>query len=252
MTPYNSLAPCYDRLTSDVDYNAWADFYETIFKSKNLKVNSILDLACGTGTLSYILARRGYEVIGTDASVDMLAEAYAKAPEDECIVMPMFVNQTMQELDLYGTVDAAVCCLDGINYLPGLKTVTDVFRRVNLFLEPGGIFIFDVNTPNKLKSLDGQVFLDEKEDVYCVWRAEYDESERACFYGIDIFSSEGKLWRRDFEEHVEYAYTADELKEALGSAGFSDINVYKELRLEPPCEDENRIFITARKKNNDG
>ena len=247
MTQYISLAPCYDRLTSDVDYNAWADFYETLFKANNLKVRSVLDLACGTGTLSYILARRGFEVIGTDASVDMLAQAAAKAPENEDIVMPMFINQTMQGLDLYGTVDAALCCLDGINYLPALREVAAGFRRVHLFLEPGGIFIFDINTPYKLKNLDDQLFLDEKEGVYCVWRAKYDEDERACFYGIDIFSREGKLWRRDFEEHVEYAYSPDELKEALESAGFSDVNIYGELSLEPPCEEENRIFITARK-----
>jgi len=247
MMPYDSLAPCYDRLTSDVDYNSWANFYETVFKLNNLNVHSILDLACGTGTLSYILAGRGFEVIGADASVDMLAEASAKASDYEDIVRPMFINQTMQELDLYGTVDAAVCCLDGINYLPELETVEKAFGRVFLFLEPGGIFIFDVNTPHKLKGLDGQVFLDEKEGVYCVWRAEYDEGERCCFYGVDIFSLEGKLWRRDFEEHVEYAYTQDELEKALAAAGFSDIRIYGELRLEQPRKDENRIFITARK-----
>jgi len=247
MAPYVSLAPCYDRLTSDVDYRAWADFYETVFKLNNLNVRSILDLACGTGTLSYILARRGYEVIGTDASADMLAMALSKAPEDENMVLPMFLNQTMQGLDLYGTVDAAVCCLDGINYLPSLKEVAEAFRRVHLFLNPGGIFIFDVNTPFKLRKLDGQVFLDEQEGLYCVWRASFDESERACYYGIDIFTQTGKLWRRDFEEHVEYAYTPEELKKALETAGFSEINIYGELSLRPPKEDEERIFITARK-----
>jgi len=247
MASYESLAPCYDRLTSDVDYSAWADFYETLFKLNNVKVRSILDLACGTGTLSYILARRGYEVIATDASADMLAVAFSKAPVDENITLPMFLNQTMQDLDLYGTVDAAVCCLDGINYLPNINEVTEAFRRVCLFLEPGGIFIFDVNTPFKLKNLDGEIFLDEQEGIYCVWRAEYNEIERACYYGIDIFTQEGKLWRRDFEEHVEYAYSSDELEKALISAGFSDINIYGELSLRPPKEDENRIFITARK-----
>lgn len=247
MFPYISLAPCYDSLTSDVDYNSWADFYETIFKLKNLEVHSILDLACGTGTLSYILARRGYEVIGTDASADMLAEAYAKAPEYENIVLPMFLNQTMQGLDLYGTVDATVCCLDGINYLPDINEVAKAFRRVHLFLNPGGIFIFDVNTPFKLRNLDGQVFLDEQEGLYCVWRADFDESERACYYGIDIFIQEGKLWRRDFEEHVEYAYSPEELNKALEAAGFSEINIYGERSLKPPKDDENRIFITARK-----
>jgi Methylase involved in ubiquinone/menaquinone biosynthesis len=250
MTPYFSLASCYDALTADVNYDLWANFYENIFRINNLKIGSILDLACGTGTLSYILAERGYEVTGTDASPDMLSEAFSKISElGDGITPPMFINQTMQELDLYGTVDAAVCCLDGINYLPGIKAVEEAFGRVLLFLEPGGIFIFDVNTVDKLKGLDGQVFIDEKEGVYCVWRAEYDEDESACFYGMDIFTEQSGLWRREFEEHIEYAYSAKTLENALISAGFEDVNVFGELKLEDPSENENRIFITARKKN---
>ncbi len=248
MTPYFSLASCYDSLTSDVDYEKWADYYESVFKENGLKVKSVLDLACGTGTLSHIMARRGFEVTGVDASPDMLAEALAKSAEPGDYTAPMFINQTMQELDLYGTVDAAVCSLDGINYLEDIESVKAVFRRVLLFLEPGGIFIFDVNTPEKLKGLDGQVFLDEKEGIFCVWRAEFNDSERACYYGIDIFTKQGRLWRRDFEEHVEYAYSAPELENALISAGFEDVSIYGELKRQAPDNNESRIFFTARKK----
>ena len=248
MTQYSSLAPFYDLLTTDVDYNSWANFYDSIFGRNNLAVHSILDLACGTGTLSYILAERGFEVVGVDSSSDMLAEAASKSLKNEAAISPMFINQTMEGLDLYGTVDAAVCCLDGINYLPGIGKVIEAFRRVLLFLEPGGIFIFDVNTPKKLRDLDGQVFIDEKEGVYCVWRSEFDETESACYYGIDIFTQHGNKWQRDFEEHIEYSYTEGELKQALETAGFEDISVFGDLSLDKPLSDEKRIFITARKK----
>lgn len=248
MAQYSSLAPYYDLLTTDVNYNSWADYYMKIFERENIQVKSILDLACGTGTLSYILAERGFEVIGVDSSADMLSEAFAKSAESKAEVLPMFINQSMEGLDLYGTVDAVVCCLDGINYLHGIDNVLAAFRRVQLFLEPGGIFIFDVNTPKKLRDLDGQVFIDEKEGVYCVWRSEYDGKERACYYGIDIFTQQGRHWHRDFEEHIEYSYTVEELEAALKKANFEDVHVYGELKLENPSEDEKRIFITARKK----
>ncbi len=248
MTPYFSLASCYDALTSDVDYEKWADFYESLFEKNDLKVKSVLDLACGTGTLSYIMARRGFDVTGVDASAEMLAEALAKSDAQGESAAPLFINQTMEELDLYGTVDAAVCSLDGINYLPDIEAVKAAFRRVLLFLEPGGIFIFDVNTPEKLKGLDGQVFLDEKEGIFCVWRAEFNEAESACYYGIDIFTKQGSLWRRNFEEHAEYAYSVSELENALVSAGFEDVNIYGELKCRAPEENESRIFFTARKK----
>ena len=248
MAQYSSLAPFYDSLTTDVDYNSWADFYMNIFEREKLSVRTVLDLACGTGTLSCILARRGFEVIGVDASADMLSEAFSKAAACGAEIAPMFINQTMEGLDLYGTVDAAVCCLDGINYLTGMDSVLAAFRRVLLFLEPGGIFVFDVNTPFKLEGLDGQAFVDERDDVYCVWRAEFDREKHACCYGMDIFTRCGKLWRRDFEEHIEYSYSARELEAALTSVGFEDVHVYAERRLESPREDEQRIFITARKK----
>ena len=116
-----------------------------------------------------------------------------------------------------------------------------------LFLEPGGIFVFDINTPEKLLSLDGEMFIDETDDVYCVWRAEYDRELDACVYGMDIFEKRGKLWNRTKEEHYEYVYTTEHIAELLNNAGFEDVNLFAELKLCAPEHGEQRVFFTARK-----
>jgi SAM-dependent methyltransferase len=156
----------------------------------------------------------------------------------------MLLNQPLERLDLYGTVDAAVCSLDGINYIKPDR-LREVFRRVRLFLEPGGIFIFDINTPSKLKGLDGEVFLDETEDVFCIWRASFDEKENACRYGMDIFARDGSKWSRSREEHVEYAYEPSELEKLLLETGFVQVNLYGDMTFEAPAPADQRVFITA-------
>lgn len=244
MKSYSSLAQFYDSLTNDVPYKAIADFYESIFLKNDLRVKTILDLACGTGTLTCMLAGRGYDMIGVDASAEMLSVAEQKSYG--LFNKPMFLNQTMERLDLYGTVDAVVCTLDGINYVKPEK-LRDVFHRVHLFLEPGGVFIFDIHTPSMLKSLDGEVFLDETEAVYCVWRTEFDEKENACVYGMDIFAREGKKWTRSREEHIEYAYEVQTLVDLLTFEGFSAIALFGDITFEPPSKNEKRLFITASK-----
>ena len=243
MGPYRALAEYYDRLTADVPYGAFADYYERLFLENGMRVRSVLDAGCGTGTLTYLLQERGYDMIGADASEEMLTAALDKPCAGE---RPLFLHQSMEELDLYGTVDAAVCSLDGVNYVEP-ESLSAAFSRILLFLEPGGIFVFDVNTTEKLRSLDGEVFLDETEDVFCVWRAEFSEEENACFYGMDIFSRQGGLWRRETEEHVEYAYESELLRMKLEEAGFKDVRIYGEFSLDAPAENEQRIFITARK-----
>jgi len=244
MSAYTALARYYDDLTPDVPYERFADFYEEVFAMMGAKVRTVADLACGTGTLTRILARRGYDVIGVDASEDMLSVAMDKLQDLD--PMPLLVCQRLEELDLYGTVDAAVCALDGMNYLPPDALMT-AFRRIRLFLEPGGVLVFDVNTPRKLRWMDGQVFLDENEDVFCVWRAEFDERENACRYGIDLFARRGKLWERQREEHVEYAHEPDWLARQLAEAGFVDVRLFGELKPQPPEEDAMRVFLAARK-----
>jgi len=249
MNAYSSLARFYDSLTEDVPYKAFADFYREIFRLYGLDVKTMLDLACGTGTLTHLLASRGYEMIGIDSSPEMLSIAVAKQRQsgNPLCKKPMFICQPMEELDLYGTVNAAVCALDGVNYPPP-ELLCEVFRRVELFLDPGGVFIFDINTPRKLRNLDGSIFLDETDDVFCVWRAEFSEADNACFYGMDVFAKSGDFWTRGSEEHIEYAHEPQELLRILEEAGFVDIKLFGELEIREPTEDEERIFIAARKK----
>ena len=157
----------------------------------------------------------------------------------------------MEKLDLYGTVDACVCCLDSVNYVTDPKKLARAFARVHLFLTPGGLFLFDVNTPEKLEGLDGQVFLDETEDTYCVWRAEYSRRSRVCSYFMDIFRLDRATgqWNRGEELHRERAYTAEELTAMLETVGFRHIRRWGELKMRPPRPGEQRVFFIARKES---
>lgn len=249
MNSYGFLAGCYDELTYDVSYAAWADYIEKHFHRRGLPGRTVLDLACGTGSLTRELAGRGYEMIGVDLSPEMLAQA-AEKNRDVKGIPPIFLCQSMDKLDLYGTIDACVCCLDSVNYVTDPRKLQKAFERVHLFLMPGGLFLFDVNTPEKLEGLDGQVFLDETEDAYCIWRAEYSRRSRVCSYYMDIFrlDRESGLWDRGEELHRERAYSIPELTGFLERAGFLDIKVYGERKLRPPAEGEQRVFFVARKE----
>lgn len=245
---YEYLAGCYDRFTADVDYAAWADYLEKHFSRSKLPIHTVLDLACGTGSLTCELARRGYEMIGSDLSEEMLALAAEKARDVDGIP-PIFLHQAMEDLDLYGTIDACVCCLDSVNYVTRPKLLARAFQRVHTFLMPGGLFLFDINTPDKLRGLDGQLFMDEDEDTCCIWRADYSPRCRICTYGMDLFFREdGDLWRRMEEVHEEYAYEPDELERMLRQAGFRHIRQYGERKMRTPKPGEQRIFFTARKE----
>ena len=249
MSSYDYLAGCYDQMTDDVGYSRWADYIEKHFRRRSLPGNTVLDLACGTGSLTHELALRGYEMIGVDRSSEMLAQAAEKDWSD-CPVPPLFLCQSMERLDLYGTIDACVCCLDSVNYVTDPQKLRRAFQRIHLFLMPGGLFLFDINTPEKLEGLDGQVFLDETEDAYCVWRAEWSKRSRICSYFMDIFQQDPDtgLWERGEELHRERAYTVSELTEYLQEAGFREIRTYGNLKLRPPVPGEDRIFFVARKE----
>lgn len=238
MSCYRFLAPWYDKLTGDVPYTRFADFYEAEFRRNGGEFKLLLDLCCGTGTLTDVLSRRGYEMIAVDSSVEMLMEAQSKSAGLE--TPPLFLCQDAAALDLYGTVDAAVCSLDGMNYIPP-EDLPEVFRRLWLFVRPGGLLIFDIRTPEFLRSLDGDVFVDEQEDVLCLWRADFEEDLPAIIYGMDIFSRQGRLWQRESEEHVEYAHEPAALQALLEQAGFHDVC----LRPDCPQGDMGRLFITA-------
>ncbi|MCI6973801.1 MAG: class I SAM-dependent methyltransferase [Clostridiales bacterium] len=240
MNAYGPLAFWYDRLTLDIPYEAFVDFYEKEFSADGGEFKILLDLCCGTGTLTWLLAERGYEMIAADASPDMLMQAASKAAEVS--VPPLFLCQDASALDLYGTVDAAVCSLDGMNYIPESE-LPEVFHRLHLFVRPGGLLIFDIKTPEWFRSVDGSVSVDETEDMLCLWRAEFDTEENAICYGMDIFSKSGSLWRRDSEEHIEYAHSPERLAELLEIAGFENVR----LCCDCPQSDGGRLFITAKR-----
>lgn len=246
MSAYEALAASYDGLTYDVAYEKILAFYERIFRRYRLTPETVIDLACGTGTMSLLLARKGYSVLGADASEQMLMEASRKAAA-LAENAPYFICQKMQSLRLPYEVDAALCCLDGINYLTKPTDCARTFSRVYRALRAGGVFIFDINTPYKLKSLDGQVFLDENDETYCVWRAAFDEKKNMLRYGMDLFQRSGEVWLRSAEEHDEYAYEPEELTRMLKEAGFGRIEVFSDRKFTEPKETELRIYIAARK-----
>lgn len=245
MGAYEALAASYDRLTNDVDYEATVAFYEKILDLEGIRPRTAVDLACGTGSVTAILARKGLQVVGVDMSEEMLTVAAQKAGDVH--PAPWFICQPLQELHLIRGVDLAVCALDSLDYITVPEDCAEAIRRIYRCLNPGGIFIFDVNTPEKLRAMDAQVFLDEDDDVYCVWRGEFDEETNICSYGMDLFQRQGDLWQRSFEEHREYAYSAEQLASYLKAAGFTHIRIYGDGRLEAPEPGEQRIYISARK-----
>ena len=245
MDAYKNLAASYDRLTNDVDYEATVGFYMEILRREGITPRTVVDLACGTGSVTEILARKGYRVTGVDMSEEMLTEAAMKTMDME--QPPMYSCQLLQNLRLPRGVDMAVCALDSLDYILDPDDCKEAIRRAYKALNPGGIFIFDVNTPEKLRAMDDQIFLDEDDEVYCVWRGEFDEETNICSYGMDLFQREGNMWRRSFEEHREYAYSQEQLTGFLKDAGFTHIEVYADRLFEAPRAGEQRIYFKARK-----
>ena len=243
MSSYDALASSYDGLMADGSYQKRADWLERLFRKSAIPVHAVLDLACGTGTIACLLAERGYQVTATDGSEEMLTQAMGKAAALDG-QPPLFLHQSMPRLKLIEPVDAAVSTLDSLNYLTREKDIRETFRRVYRWLKPGGQFIFDVNSPYKLRRMDGQMYMDETEDVYCVWRTEF--SRGVCTYWVDLFElREDGSWERSCEEHRERAYEPEELTQWLREAGFTKITVTGDLRAKAPRADEDRWIITA-------
>jgi len=245
MDAYHTLAVSYDRLTGDVDYEATVAFYQKILEKEGLQPETAVDLACGTGSVTWLLSDMGLTVTGVDMSEDMLCVAVQKTGKTEN--RPVFVCQKLQELKLPRGVDLAVCALDSLDYITDPVDCKEAIRRVYRVLNPGGCFIFDVNTPQKLRAMDGQIFLDEDDDVYCVWRGSFDEQTNICTYGMDLFQRHGNVWHRSQEEHREYAYSREQLVAYLKTVGFTNISVYGDRAFEAPGPNEQRIYIKARK-----
>ncbi len=235
--PYRNLAAHYDSLMDGFDYEAYADYLLSFTSARR----SVLDLACGTGRLAEILSLRGCDVVAVDASPDMLSVAQNRDYGDNA---PLFLLQDMAELDLYGTVEAAFCTLDALNYLPSPQKLTETFRRVRLFLEPGGVFIFDVLTPEALASRDGAVFMSDAEDAVCVWRCAWNAPRLR--QEMTLFVHRGdNLWERREETHTERAYKLPFIEKALADTGFTSVRKHGMMTKDPPGKNAERVVFVA-------
>lgn len=248
MSGYGFFSSVYDTLTENVNYAARADYIADLLADNGIKGGILLDLACGTGTLSIEMSKKGFEVIGVDASADMLSVAMNNAYEADRNIL--FLCQPMQQLDLYGTINAAICTLDSINHLTDPDDVQATFDKVSLFTEPGGVFVFDVNTVFKHREiLADNTFVYDMDDVYCVWQNSLDSATDTVQIDLDIFEQvDDGIYERMQESFCERAYALPLLKEMLGKAGFETVSVYDELSREEPKKNSERLFIVARKK----
>jgi len=241
---YNDFAFYYDRLMRDVNYGKWADYIEKLFNRKKLMPKLIADLGCGTGSFCLEMATRGYEMIGIDISPDMLSCARKKAIEADADIL--FLNQDMTTFELYGTVDAITCLMDSVNYVTYKNDLKRLFKLVNNYLNPGGLFIFDINSQYKFENVfSNNVFCENDPEVSYIWQNSFDKTSRLCRFDLTFFVREGQLYRRFDETHIERAYSNFELIEMLSSAGLRKISIYDAFTFRKPSEKSERMFFVC-------
>ncbi|MBE7043731.1 MAG: class I SAM-dependent methyltransferase [Ruminococcaceae bacterium] len=244
MSSYESFAALYDRLMTDVDYDGWCDYLEDSFARMKVQPKLVLELGCGTGNLTVRLAKRGYSMIGLDNSSDMLTVATEKSQDLDIL----YLLQDMTEFELYGTVDAVVCSLDCLNYLTEAGMLERCFSLVSLYLNPGGVFLFDLNTQYKMEHiLAPETFLYDDDEVFYTWQSVWDEEYRECEYDLTFFVKDGETYRRFEETHLQKAYSVSEVEQALKKAGLILEGFYDGFDQNPVCEETERIFFVVKK-----
>lgn len=248
MSGYNAFAEVYDKLTDNIEYKKRADYVSTLFDRYGVRGKEpILDLACGTGSLTIELAKLGYDMIGVDSSYAMLSQAQNKKYEENVDVL--FLCQDMTELDLYGTISGAICMLDSLNHLDSAEDVKRTIEKVGLFMEHGGIFIFDVNTIYKHREILGNnTFVYDCDDVYCVWQNSLNDDDSVDI-SLDIFERKDGAYYRSGEEFSERAYPIGQYKKWLGDAGFELLHIYDEMSDRELNDRTQRAVFVARYKN---
>lgn len=245
---YNSaFAAYYDRLTQEIDYPQRAQYFDEIIRQyiDVTEKTILLDLACGTGSLSTALSALGYDVIGVDGSADMLSEAVSKPMGEKSV---LYLCQPLEQLDLFGTIDVAVCALDSLNHITDPVVLRRAFERISLFTAPGGLFVFDVNTEYKHRTiLADNTFVYDLEDVYCVWQNTTDELLKTEI-SLDFFVRHGKTYLRESERFCEQAYAQELLTEMLTQTGYEVVAIYADDSFLPIEETTQRAVYVARKK----
>ena len=244
---YQDFAYLYDALQKDVPYSLFADFYEKIMEKFNNPKGLCLDLGCGTGNMTMELCKRGFDMIGVDSSVEMLDVAREKAYEEEKSIL--YLNQDMTAFELYGTVNTVVSTLDCVNYITDEKALLEVFRLVNNYLDPKGLFIFDINSAYKLEHILGNnTYVSNEEDIFYSWQNFYDKKSKICTFDLTFFEKDEDVYYRYDETHFERAYSVEEITNLLEKAGMEVVGVYDNLSFNPPNEKSERIFFVAREK----
>ena len=245
---YGVFSEFYDALTANVSYDTVSQVLSSLLTRYGKSRGLLLDLACGTGSVSVRLAKKGYEVIGVDLSPEMLSEAQNKAYSAGQNIL--FLCQDMTALDLYGTVDAAVCTLDGLCHLPNEESVFAALQKVSLFMNPGGVFLFDVNSVYKHRAVLGNnTFVYDTDDVYCVWQNTLLPDGVTVQMDLDFFEpvSDAGDYVRQSERFTERAYPRETLEAMLKKAGFTVLDVFDGYSEKPAHDTSERLLFAVRK-----
>ena len=246
---YTSFAQVYDLFMDNVDYESWGRYLVGLLKEYGISDGLVLDLGCGTGNMTELLSTAGYDMIGVDNSGDMLEIACEKRAESGLDIL--YLLQDMREFELYGTVRAVVSICDSMNYLLKEKDLEQVFRLVNNYLDPGGIFIFDLNTKFKYEQMGETTIAENREEGSFIWDNYYDREKEINEYDLSIFLPvEDDLYRKYEEVHYQRAYTVENIRRLLEGAGMEFVAVYDAFTKEPPKADSERIYMIAGKRKN--
>lgn len=250
MEAYTSFAEVYDQFMDNVPYREWADFLQEILQKEGINDGLVLDLGCGTGSMTEELAGRGYDIIGVDNSEDMLEIAMEKRQESGHDIL--YLLQDMQEFELYGTVRAVVSVCDSVNYVTEKEELEQVFRLVNNYLDPGGIFVFDFNTEYKYREVLGdRTIAENREDSSFIWDNYYYEEEHMNEYELTLFIQEAdqkELYHKYQETHFQRTYTLEEIRELLEKSGLRFVAAYEDYTKEAPGKGSERICVVAREQ----
>ena len=247
MEAYTSFAEVYDTFMDNVPYEEWAEYLSELLQEYDIEDGLVLDLGCGTGSLTEILATKGYDMIGADGSAEMLEIAMEKKAQSGHDIL--YLLQDMREFELYGTVRAVVSVCDCVNYITDEKELEQVFRLVNNYLDPEGIFIFDFNTEYKYKEILGeQTIAEDREDCSFIWDNYYYEDESMNEYELTLFIKEqdSNLYRKYQEMHYQKAYTLDAMRELIEWSGLEFVTAYDAYTRKAPTETSERICVVAR------
>lgn len=247
MEAYTSFAVVYDTFMDNVPYEEWAEYLAELLREYDIEDGLVLDLGCGTGSLTEILATKGYDMIGADGSAEMLEIAMEKKAQSGHDIL--YLLQDMREFELYGTVRAVVSVCDCVNYITDEKELEQVFRLVNNYLDPEGIFIFDFNTEYKYKEILGeQTIAEDREDCSFIWDNYYYEDESMNEYELTLFIKEqdSNLYRKYQEMHYQKAYTLDAMRELIEWSGLEFVTAYDAYTRKAPTETSERICVVAR------